>query len=327
MAVHCHGVVHLIEVAAGIYRIEHQLIVSIPQLCRQLCIETKSIKCQSAVLVHHSFKLTVVCQAVGLFVQHFRGDPSVVFRIEGEDTGNLLCVGCTKLLCSPLSGMFHQVLRIKLCGIPGHIEKETDRVLHRFEVSYVDDPELFHPMLIGKVHLFPYPLNGIDVDPFGIARSSHIIEMVIDAVTPFSGFGIHAGQLTDVPPVVVAQEERHIIRHPHPVVIVILYLFVQCPYLWCLFRFFAGHLADDLSLIRHDLFQKSDVHTLFHRFVAITPHAHGHHLLPVATSFDAISPRLLQCIGVFVVVPDIGEVVSLHIPVPVGLCHRHRLVV
>ena len=102
--------------------------------------------------------------------------------------------------------MAAQICGIELIGVPSHVEEELDGVLHRLQITYVEDPHLIDTVLIGEVHLFPQTGDRTDVDPFRIARPAHVIHMVIHSKASLALLGSAQGwQTTDVTPVIVTE--------------------------------------------------------------------------------------------------------------------------
>ena len=122
--------------------------------------------------------------------------------------------------------MLQQVLRIELCRVPGHIHEKTNRIFHRFEVAHVYYPDTVHSVTVSKVHLLPYALDLAHVDPFIIARTAYVIEMIVHSVSAFVWFSIQVGKFAHISPIIVAKEQSHIIRYAHTFVVIILNFFV-----------------------------------------------------------------------------------------------------
>jgi hypothetical protein len=79
--------------------------------------------------------------------------------------------------------------------------------------------------------------------------------MIIDTVTAFARLICGAGQFADIAPVVVAEQEGHIIGHAHTFVVVVLHFFVKRPKLRRGAGILAGYFSNDLSLVFHNIFQ------------------------------------------------------------------------
>src|SRR5688500_8100162 len=106
----------------------------------------------------------------------------------------------------PSFGICLQLIGLDTPGVPGVVEEERYGKLHRFDIAYIHDPYLPRFIGPGQMHLFPYARERVRVDPFIISWSSHVIEVVIDAVAAFTRFFIQSRQLADIAPVVVAKQ-------------------------------------------------------------------------------------------------------------------------
>ncbi|OPZ67002.1 MAG: hypothetical protein BWY83_02730 [bacterium ADurb.Bin478] len=176
-------------------------------------------------------------------------------------------------------------------------------------------------MPVGQVHLLPDARNLIGVDPFIVARAADIVIMIINAVAAATPRLIRLWQPAQVAPVVIAQQQRHIIGHAHAFVEIFLHLLIQRPYLRRLFRGFAGDLGDDAALIFDDLFEQGDVGLFAHGLIAIAAHADGDQTFIVAHSRNPLAPEGLQGRLVFSIVP--GTMAELR---PFGVRTHQRLV-
>ena len=299
----CHGVIHLIEIGACIHREEYQLIKRIFIGGRNKIVEAHSVDDQITVIIHHPFKLIVVIQAVDGVIQQLGCNTTVIFGVKIDQPGRLIRIFFTKLLGTPSLGMYQQVRGVELVWVPCHVEKERDGIFHRFQVSHIHHPYPVHAVAVGEVHLLPHPLHLRDIDPFIIPGSTHIVKMIVHPVAAGTFRRVGEGQLPYITPVVVAQQQCHIVRHPHTLVVIVLYLLVEGPHLGCLLRFLAGHLRYDLPLILNDLLEQRDVTLLTHRLVTISTHAHGNQCLTRFHPLHALFPEITQCRFVGLVVP------------------------
>jgi len=59
-----------------------------------------------------------------------------------------------------------------------------DGKFQALEVPDVDDPDPIRAVLLGKRKLFPHFRNRVGVDPFVIARSADVVEMIVDSRAP-----------------------------------------------------------------------------------------------------------------------------------------------
>ncbi len=195
-------------------------------------------------------------QTVGLWREQFRLSPGIEPGIPGQDLSHRLCKGLTELLSSPLDVIIPQVIRLPPVRIPGIIQEKLDGEFHGFDVTHIDNPDLIGSKGMGQVHLLPHPFNLVGVQPFIISWPAHIVEVIIDSVSSGPFRAARFRQFPDVSPVVITEQQGHIIGYPHSFVIILLYLFIKGPKLWCLLRGFPGHTADDGPLVSHDLLQE-----------------------------------------------------------------------
>ena len=110
--------------------------------------------------------------------------------------------------------------------IPGHIHEQLDGILHRFQVSDIENPHALDSKVVGQRQLFEHLLCLRDVEPLGITRCTHIVHVVIDAPASLSATFPDGRYTADVAPVVVADENHHVVRHTEPGIVVVLYLFI-----------------------------------------------------------------------------------------------------
>ena len=75
------------------------------------------------------------------------------------------------------------------------------------------------------------------------------------------------GQAADVAPIVVAPEQRHIVRHAHAILVIVLHFLVERPELRDDGGVRLENLRNDFALGGHDFFEQRDVVALGHRRV------------------------------------------------------------
>ena len=93
---------------------------------------------------------------------------------------------------------------IESLGIPSHIQKESDRIFHRLEVTYIHNPEFLNSIVISQIQLFPRSRNRVRVNPFCISRSTNIVEMIVHSITTLAWLAVERRQTAHVAPVVIA---------------------------------------------------------------------------------------------------------------------------
>ena len=149
--------------------------------------------------------------------------------------------------------MAEQIPNIVFLWIPGHVHEQLDRILHWFQVAYVQDPKFLNTTIIGQLQLFPHVLHWGDIDPFCVTGSTHVVHVVIEPPAALAFLLLSSRQSTHITPVVIAKQYGHIVGHAQTGIVVILYLFIKCPDLWGLLGRTFGHLLDDAALIVNDV--------------------------------------------------------------------------
>ena len=132
--------------------------------------------------------------------------------------------------------------------------------------------------------------------------------MIIHSVSSAARFLIQRRKFAHISPVVITEKERDIVRDSHSLVVVVLNLFIQRPYLWRFGCRFAGSLADEFSLGVDDSFQKSDIGALFHSHVAISAHTYSYDIFRVLHALYALCPEVFKGFSVLGIVPRAASV-------------------
>ena len=216
--------------------------------------------------------------------------------------------------------MLGEVLRIELLWVPCHIKEELNGIFHRLQIADIHDPHLIDTIGIGQVHLFPDTGNGTDIDPLGVTGSTHIVEMVIHAKSALALLAAKCRQASHVTPVVITEQQRHVIGYLHALVVEILHFLIEGPHLWCLRGRFTCHVTDQLALVLHDILHQFHGGMIFHLGVTVTTHTDGVHRLPAFGTFHATTPEVEHL--VFVVLEAPGAVPLATLPVLLGQSHR-----
>ena len=181
---------------------------------------------QRVVVGDDPLRLSVVGQAVRVRGKQLRFPAAVVLRVGREERRDRIGVLRSELLRGPPSRERADLVCRPRVRVPGVTQEERDRKLHGLDVAHVDDPDPVHPEPVGEMHLLPHPRNRVGVDPLVVARAAHVVEVVVDAI-PAGPLGRAAGrEASDVPPVVVGEQQRHVVRHPHALVVVILHFLI-----------------------------------------------------------------------------------------------------
>ena len=141
--------------------------------------------------------------------------------------------------------------------------------------------------------------------------------------------------MTDIPPVVIGEEDGNVIGHAQTEIIVALHLLVEGPHLRTFLGGSARLLTDDVALIVDDISEQLDV-TLFvgtlllmtlgdaHSRVAIATHADGDEVLGVASTPHAFAEEAVDDGLIRYVIPRSILTTMAH---PLLMVARHRFVV
>src|SRR5262249_37028713 len=115
----------------------------------------------------------------------------------------------------PKARVFRDFLLRPSVRLPSESQEEFNWEFQRLEVADIHNPDSVRTVTISHVHLLPDFDDRRGVEPFVIARAAHVIKMIVDpcAARTFALFG--SWQSPDVSPVVVAPEQRDIVRHAH----------------------------------------------------------------------------------------------------------------
>ncbi len=219
--------------------------------------------------------------------------------------------------------MIKDIRSVIAAWIPRHVEKQCDGIFHRLEVADIEYPQTVDTVFISQPHLLPHVLHGRAVEQLAVAGRTHVIHVIIHA--PASGVLTLTlvGQTAHIAPVVVTQQQCHIVGHPEPGVVIIKHLLVQCPHLRCLRRLAAGHFADNFSLIFYHRLEQFHVGLRTHGLVAVAAHAYSHHILGILHALHSFSKKSVEHTLVGLIIP--GSVL-LALAGPFLMVPGHRLV-
>ena len=114
---------------------------------------------------------------------------------------------------------------------------------------------------------------------------------------------LRIGHSAHIAPVVIAEQDEHIVGHLHPLVVVVEHFFVKSPHLRCLSGGPFGHVGNDFPLVGHDTLQQFGVGILAHGLVAVASHGDSHHVVGSFHSLDAFTEETVEVLLVGVIVP------------------------
>ena len=318
LQVHCLGVVHLVDIAHRLYREEDHLTIGVLVFGLQGDKLAQGTRLEGLIL---GYDLSELVRRVGGGVEHLRGDAAVILAHEVQDRGCLTCLLLSKALLAEVACMVEQIVHVVLAGIPGHVHKQLDGILHGFQVAHVQDPQFLDAAVVGQLQLFPHVLDGCHVDPLRITGRSHVVHVVVESPATLALLLLGRGQSSDVTPVVVAEQDGDVVRHSQSCVVVVLYLLIERPYLSCLLGRALGHLLDDAALVVDDALQQLRVRTVAHGLVAVATHADGDDVVSALRAIDTFTEEAVEVLLVRLVVPGAPSLAVAGILLMVA-CHR-----
>ena len=220
--------------------------------------------------------------------------------------------------------MVEQVVHTVFRGIPRHVHKQLDGIFHRLQIADVEDPQFLDAAEVGQLQLLPHVLYGGDVDPLRVAGGTDVVHVVVESPSALALLFLGSRQTAHVAPVVVAEQDGHVVGHTQAGVIVVLHLFIECPDLRSLVSRLAGHLLDDAALVVDDVLQEFCVGAVAHRLVTVAAHADGHDVVGAVHALDALTEEAVEVLFVRGVVPGAPALAVAGILLVVA---GHRLVV
>ena len=222
-----HGlcVVHLIDVAESLDGEEQQLAVSVVHLFRECDELSESVALKTCKLVAYLSPLAcldVVCRSV----EHLSRHAASILAVEVEDACSLVGLRLAKLLCAEFLWVVEQVGGVVAFRVPCEVHEEGDGIFHWLEVAHVQHPKLVNAILISQRQLVPDVLYRSDVQPLAVAWRAHVVHVVVHAEAALVLTLLGGGQTSNVAPVVVAEEDDHVVGHLESLVVISLYLFI-----------------------------------------------------------------------------------------------------
>ena len=147
--------------------------------------------------------------------------------------------------------------------------------------------------------------------------------MVVQTPTTLALLFLGCRDASHITPVVVTQQNRHIVGHTQSCVIVVLYLFIECPYLGGLLGRAPCHLFDDAALVADDALHQFGVCLVAHGLVAVAAHTDGDDVVGAVHALDALTEETVETWLVGGVVPGAP---SLAVTCILLMIPGHRLV-
>ena len=320
----CRGtVVELRHTGTGHRRVIDQLIESILHCCGHLFLQ--------GLTAEHERLPQMVCPEHLRPVEEPRHlslglPPEVIFAVLGDDVGRLLGEGVAKNGTREVLQIALLVARLDGIRVPGIFHDEVDGHLLGLQVTHIDDPDTVDAASVGQVQLFAEFGDGGGVHPTVVPGAAVHVNMIVESESSLATALKVASLPADIAPVVVAEQQRHVIGHGEARIIVALHLREDSPQLGDGILV-AIDLLDDPALTVDDLSERLHVLcivTLAHRHVAITAHTDGHQVLVGLVAHHTFTEETVQALLVDAVVPGADAVFPGDV-LPVGT--HHRLVV
>ena len=98
-----------------------------------------------------------------------------------------------------------------------------------FQVAHVDNPDTVDTTFIGQIQLLTQFRHSSGVDPTIVPGTAIHINMVIEAKTTLTFPFKFATFTANISPVVVTEQQRHVVRNSKTCVIIALYLRKDSP--------------------------------------------------------------------------------------------------
>src|SRR5215831_9153983 len=130
--------------------------------------------------------------------------------------------------------------------------------------------------------------------------------MVVHAGSSAAFALVGGGEPTNIAPIVITPEQRHIVRHTHAPLVIFLHFFVERPVLGYFGKRLLEVPSENRPLVGNDLLKERDVCAIRHRHVAVAAHAQSDDALVVLITLDALFPKFAQLFAVTRVVPRAG---------------------
>ena len=171
----------------------------------------------------------MVDDAEDIWRLHFRLAPQVVLGILRDNIGYVFRQFVSEVLRSPLKGIFIHLIGRDCIGIPSVSHYEIYGQLFRFQVTYINNPQVIDTCLISQIELFTQFRSRRSVYPTVIARPAVHVDMVIKPHSSLAVFLFQGTTATDIAPVVVAEKEKDIIRYGETLIVIALHLGKDSP--------------------------------------------------------------------------------------------------
>ena len=254
--VHGLRVIHIIEVCHSLHGEQQHLSEGIARRCGHIFPQTKDTGLQRHIVVSHTLPLAclnIICSSI----EHLRSHTCHILAVLIVDVSSLsndvFGSRTAEHRTEESLGMVGDILKSIFFRVPGHIHKQRDRILHRFQVANIQNPHTLDAVVVGQRELFEHLLSLGDIQPLCVTWCTYIVDVVVKSPTTLMFAFLSIGYTSHITPVVVAQQHDDVIRHTHTCIIVVEHFLIQCPNLRSLLGRLLSHLLDNLTLVLYNL--------------------------------------------------------------------------
>ena len=223
--VHSLGVIHVVEIRHCLDGEQNELLVSIPVCLRERRVLSEGIALQVSIKTVHALPFSIL-EVERVSIEHLRRASSRIFALEVENPRSLRSLRLSKLCGTERTRMVEEIGSRESRWVPRHVDEELDRILHRLEVTDIEDPQTVDTILRSQRELFPHVLYRRHVKPLRIAGRTYIVDMVIESPSSLAVTLLRCGHPPHVAPVVIAEQQRHVVGYFHARIVIVHHLFV-----------------------------------------------------------------------------------------------------
>ena len=174
-----------------------------------------------------------------------------------------------------------------------------------FQVAHVDNPDAVDAALVCKVQLLAEFRHGSGVYPTVIPRATVHVNVVVQAQSTLTLAFCCRSLAAYIAPVVVAEQQGHVIGHGEASIVVALHLSEDSPQLRNGIRP-SVDVLDNLALTVDDVPQRLHillVITLTHSHIAVAAHTDGHEIIIIPVALHALAKKGIHALLVRGIVP------------------------
>ena len=148
--------------------------------------------------------------------------------------------------------------------------------------------------------------------------------MVVKSPSSFVLTLLGIGHSAHVAPVVIAEQDEHIVGHLHSLVIIVKHFFIKSPYLRSLLGRTLGHISNNLTLVLHDALHQFRIGLFAHRLIAVAAHTNRHDIIRAFHALNTFTKETVQILLVRMIVPRAPALTVAGILLMVT-CHRFMM--